>query len=194
MIADSIDVLLPKQRVRELFAIRRASAEGAPDTTKFRTKENDRLTGDTILAHFDTVAATDTTRRPRIRQLVAIANAGTLATSLQHLPPRDSSLCIPATNYVRGRRIIVSFDSAKVSTVTVNAQAGGIYVEPNPDSTARCHPAAPATAKTGPAAGRAPGTPPPAGSPRAPAPTPAPTSPPATTPIAAPASTAPRRP
>jgi hypothetical protein len=190
MIADSIDVLLPKQRVRELFAIRRATAEGMPDTTKFRTKEMDRLTGDTILAHFDTVAATDTARRPRIRQLVALANAGSLATSLQHLPPRDTSLCVPATNYVRGRRITVSFDSAKVSTVRVNDQAGGIYVEPNPDSTARCHPAAPATAATGTGAGagKTPGTTPPS------RPTPAPASPPATTPAVVPATPAPRRP
>jgi lipopolysaccharide export system protein LptA len=188
MIADSIDVLLPKQRVRELFAIRRASAEGTPDTTKFRTKEKDRLTGDTILAHFDTVAAADTTRKPRIRQLVAIANAGSLATSLQHLAPRDTSLCVPATNYVRGRRITVSFDSAKVSTVAVSEQAGGIYVEPNPDSTARCHPAAPAKATAGVGAGKAPGTTPPT------TPAPVPAAPPPATPAAVPASPAPRRP
>ncbi|MFL5519874.1 MAG: hypothetical protein ACJ8B6_02980, partial [Gemmatimonadales bacterium] len=192
MIADSIDVLLPKQRVRELIAVRRASAEGAPDTTKFRTKEMDRLTGDTILAHFDTVAAADTARKPRIRQLVAIANPGSLATSLQHLPPRDSTLCIPATNYVRGRRITVSFDSAKVSTVNVNDQAGGIYVEPNPDSTARCHRGAPAPVTAGPAAGRAPtGT---ASGALPTAPAPAPASPPAGVPVATPAAPAPKRP
>jgi lipopolysaccharide export system protein LptA len=188
MVADSIDVLLPRQRLRELFAIRRATAEGTPDTTKFRTKEKDRLTGDTILAHFDTVAATDTTRKPRLRQLVAIANTGSLATSLQHLPPRDTSLCVPATNYVRGRRITVSFDSAKVSTVAVNDQAGGIYLEPNPDSTARCHPAVATTAKTGAGAAKAPGTTPPA------TPAPAPASPPATAPTVVPASPPPRRP
>jgi hypothetical protein len=152
----------------------------------------DRLTGDTILAHFDTVAATDTARKPRIRQLVAIANPGSLATSLQHLPPRDSSLCIPATNYVRGRRITVSFDSAKVSTVTVNDQAGGIYVEPNPDSTARCNRGAPVTTTAGPTAGRAPTGTPPGTPPGTPAPTP--TSPPPTVPVATPAAPAPKRP
>ena len=139
MIADSIDVLLPAQRVRTLYAIRAASAEGAPDTTKFRTTEKDRLTGDTIIAHFDTVPARDTTSKPRIRQLVAIAGKTALATSLQHLPPRDTSLCKPAINYVRGSLITVSFDSAKVSTVDVKDRAGGLYIDPQPDSTSHCH-------------------------------------------------------
>jgi hypothetical protein len=187
MIADSIDVLLPRQRVRELFAIRRASAEGAPDTTHFHTTEKDRLTGDTILAHFDTVAATDTSRKPRIRQLVAIGTASALATSLQHLPARDSSVCLPAVSYVRGRRITVSFDSAAVSRVDVANKelASSLYLEPNPDSTARCRRAVAATTTAGPSAGRTP-----AGS----LPTPAPTSPPASTPVAPPPSTPPRRP
>lgn len=140
MVADSIDVRMPAQRVRELYAVRAASAEGAPDTTRFRTKDKDRLTGDTIIARFDTVPGKDTTSKPRIRELVAIGSKASLATSLQHLPPRDSSLCVPAVNYVRGRLITVGFDSAKVSTVVVRDQdqAGGVYVEPNPDATARC--------------------------------------------------------
>jgi len=181
MLADSIDVLMPAQRIRELYAIRNASADAAPDTTKFRTTEKDRLTGDTIIARFDTVPAKDTAAKPRIRQLVAIGGKGSLATSLQHLPPRDTSLCIPAVNYVRGRLITVSFDSAKVSTVDVKDQdqAGGIYIEPNPDSTARCHPVVTTRA---PAAGRPPvvsaSTTP--GAPSTPA------QPPATTPIAPP--------
>ena len=141
MLADSIDVRMPGQRVRELYAIRGASAEGTPDTTKFRTTEKDRLTGDTIIARFDSIAVRDTSSKPRIRQLVAIGLPNALATSLQHLPPRDTSLCRPAINYVRGRLITVNFDSSRVSTVTVKDpdQAGGLYIEPNPDSTARCH-------------------------------------------------------
>jgi hypothetical protein len=150
MLADSIDVAMPAQRVRELHAVRNASAEGAPDTTKFRTAEKDRLTGDTIVAFFDSVPAKDTARKPRIRELVAIGTRTSLATSLQHLPPRDTSLCIPAVNYVRGRLITVTFDSSKVSTVVVKDadRAGGVYVEPNPDSTARCHPAPAASSTT----------------------------------------------
>lgn len=181
MIADSIDVLLPAQRVRTLYAIRAATAEGAPDTTKFRTTAKDRLTGDTIIAHFDTVATRDTSSKPRIRQLVAIGSKASLATSLQHLPPRDSSLCKPAINYVRGSLITVTFDSAKVSTVDVKDRAGGVYVDPQPDSTSRCRALAAGKASsdggpviTAPARGStpSPSSPPPAATPVAPPVTP----------------------
>jgi lipopolysaccharide export system protein LptA len=186
MIADSIDVLLPAQRVRTLYGVRAASAEGAPDTTKFRTTEKDRLTGDTIIAHFDTVATRDTSSKPRIRQLVAIGSKASLATSLQHLPPRDTSVCKPAINYVRGRLITVSFDSAKVSTVVVQDQdrAGGIYVEPQPDSTSRCRtfaagvmPSDSGTVTSSPVRGSAPA---PTQSPSSPPPAAIPAAPPAT--------------
>ena len=146
IVSDSIDVLMPAQRVREMHAVRGASAEGMPDTTKFRTTEKDRLTGDTIVASFDTIPARDTASKPRIRELVSTGHA----TSLQHLPPRDTSACVrlPAINYVRGRVITVTFDSAKVKTVVVtDSLAGGLYLEPNADSTcarlAKQPPAAP---------------------------------------------------
>jgi lipopolysaccharide export system protein LptA len=166
IVSDSIDVLMPAQRVRELHAVRGASAEGAPDTTKFRTKENDRLTGDTIVARFDTAATRDTSSKPRIRELVAIGHA----TSLQHLPPRDTSLRVPAINYVRGRIITVTFDSAKVKTVHVTDQdlAGGVYVEPAADTTRR-RAATPASTPAGTPTGTPAGTP---GAPTRPAATP----------------------
>jgi hypothetical protein len=196
MLADSIDVVMPAQRIRDLYAVRAATAEGAPDTTKFRTTEKDRLTGDTIIAHFDTVPPKDTASKPRIRQLVAIGSKNSLATSLQHLPPRDTSVCVPAQNYVRGRLITVNFDSAKVSTVVVKDrdQAGGIYIEPNPDSTARCRPLA-ATAKPPAPAGNLPASRAQAApsSPATPAPAkvPAPATPPVAPPVGAPPPTRP---
>jgi lipopolysaccharide export system protein LptA len=149
IVSDSIDVLMPAQRVREMHALRGASAEGMPDTTKFRTTEKDRLTGDTIVASFDTIPARDTSSKPRIRELVATGHA----TSLQHLPPRDTSSCVrlPAINYVRGRVITVDFDSAKVKTVVVtDSLAGGMYLEPNADTTcARLAKRPPAAATAG---------------------------------------------
>ena len=190
VLADSIDVLMPAQRIRELYAVRAASAEGAPDTTKFRTTEKDRLTGDTIIARFDTVPAKDTARKPRIRQLVAVGPKGSLATSLQHLPPKDSSLCRPAIVYVRGRVITVAFDTAKVSRVIVadEDKAGGLYLEPTPDSTARCTTLASADSAKAPDTVRAaPGTP----APSTPTPKAPPSTPPATPPATAPN---PRRP
>ena len=147
IVADSIDVLLPGQRVREMHAVRGAVADALPDSTKFRTTEKDRLTGDTIVAHFDSIPAKDTTHRPRIRQLVAVGHA----TSLQHLAPKDTSLRLPAINYITGRLITVSFDSAKITSVQVTEKAGGVYAEPDPD---------PAKATTGGPPASPPATPP----------------------------------
>ena len=134
IVADSIDVLLPGQRVREMHAVRSASAEGTPDTTKFKTPEKDRLTGDTIVAYFDSIPATDTVTKARIRELVAIFKA----TSYQHLAPQDTSFRRPAINYICGQRITVTFDSAKVRLVKVldsKPPCGAVYVEPDTSQT-----------------------------------------------------------
>jgi lipopolysaccharide export system protein LptA len=199
MLADSIDVMMPAQRIRELHAVRNATAEGAPDTTKFRTTEKDRLTGDTIVALFDSVPAKDTARKPRIRELIAIGSKASPASSLQHLPPRDTSLCRPDIVYVRGRLITVDFDTAKVSRVTVadEDKSGGLYLEAKPDSASRCHqsPVTAAAGAPGAATGTATGAARPASA--SPSPSPTPAVPPAPTPaVPAPASstTAPKRP
>ena len=171
IVSDSIDVLMPGQRVREMHALRVAAAEGAPDTTKFHTLEKDRLTGDTIIALFDSIPPRDTVSKPKIRTLIAIAHA----TSYQHLAPQDTSLRKPAINYVCGQRITIAFDSAKVKNVRVEDSTppcGGILIEPNPDSTRKAPPPRSAPPGTTPA----PTTPPggtPAPSPKAATPTPA---------------------
>jgi hypothetical protein len=196
LIADSIDVLMPGQRLREMHALRLAVAEGAPDSTKFHTLEKDRLTGDTIVAFFDTTAAPvgDTTSKPRIRRLVSTGNA----TSLQHLPPRDTALRTPAIVYVTGTAINVTFDTGGVQRVQVQNQqlASGIYLEPAPDSarasrgsgaagSSAGQPAAPAAIPRSPISPQP--TAPPAQAPaQSPAPAPAPAGSPATTPSAAP--------
>jgi hypothetical protein len=134
IVADSIDVLMPKQRVREMHAVRGAVAEGPPDTAKVHAspEQKDRLMGDTIIAYFDSIPANDTTSKPRIRRLVAIGHA----SSLQHLPPKDTTLRKPAINYICGKRIVVTFDSAKVNDVKVDDSdppCGGMYLEPESD-------------------------------------------------------------
>jgi hypothetical protein len=141
LVADSIDVLMPNQRLREMHAVRGAVAEGAADTTRFRTTENDRLMGDTIIAYFDTTAAPvgDTTSKAKIERLVSLGSA----SSLQHLPPRDTTLRTPAVVYVTGTAITVTFDSSAVQRVRVQNQelASGIYLEPGPDSLRTARPA-----------------------------------------------------
>lgn len=150
LVADSIDVTMPAQRLREIHAVRGAAASGQPDSTRFRADTVDWMRGDTIVALFDTVpalapravisraAGRDTTRqdtiatagadsaRTRLRELHAIGNA----RSYYHLAPADSAMRRPAINYVTGREIVVAFQDQQVSRVTVVEQASGVYLEP----------------------------------------------------------------
>jgi hypothetical protein len=126
IVADSLDVRMPGQRVREVYAVRDAFAQSTPDSTRVRSTEKDWLRGDTIVARFDTAAPRqDTSRRPRIRDLVAHGNA----RSFYQVATREGRNAAPAINYVRGRVITVMFEDQEVETVTITEQAAGVYLE-----------------------------------------------------------------
>jgi lipopolysaccharide export system protein LptA len=147
LIADSIDVSMPEQRVREIDAVRGAAAHGRPDSTRFRADTVDWMRGDTIIARFDTTIV-DTTR---LKELHAIGNA----RSYYHLAPADTSLDRPAINYVTGREIVIDFQEQRVTKVNVVEQASGVYLEPTPvaaNDTSRAAPGA-SPARATPAAG-----------------------------------------
>lgn len=147
LVADSIDVSMPAQHVREIYAVRSAAAQGRPDSTRFHADTVDWMRGDTIIARFDT-AVVDTTR---LRELHALGNA----RSYYHLAPADTSLDRPAINYVTGREIIVDFVEQQVTKVNVVEQASGVYLEPTPvtaNDTSRASSTTPA--RTTPAAGQ----------------------------------------
>jgi lipopolysaccharide export system protein LptA len=136
--ADSIVVDMPNQRVREMHAVRRAIAEGRPDSTRFRADTTDWMRGDTIVARFDTSATRDSARggTTRIRELIAKGSA----RSYYHLAPADTAMHAPAINYVVGREITVAFENQQVATVTIRDKASGVYLEPKvvaakPDTT-----------------------------------------------------------
>ncbi|HVA57503.1 MAG: hypothetical protein WBQ26_05060 [Gemmatimonadaceae bacterium] len=125
--ADSINVVMPGQQVREIHAVGTAYAESKPDTVKFRTKEMDWMKGDTIIAYFDSLPPKDTTHSPAIRRLVAIDSA----SAYYNMPPRDTTICTPAINYSKGQRITVTFGAKGVKTVDVSGQTQGILAEPD---------------------------------------------------------------
>jgi hypothetical protein len=132
IVADSIDVRMPDQRVREVHAVRHAFAEAKADSVKFRADTTDWMRGDTIVAFFDSTSAKrDTSKAPPIQQLLALGHA----SSYYNLPPQDSTQKRPALSYITGNRIRVMFDSSQVSTVVVYNQTGGIYLEPSSDTT-----------------------------------------------------------
>lgn len=126
MTADSLDVHMPGQRVREVHALRDAVAEGQPDTTRFRADTTDWLRGDTIVAYFDTLPPADTTKGPAIRKLVSSDSA----EAYYHIAPSDTSLHRFAINYVRGSTITVDFDEQRVASITVEGKVAGMYLEP----------------------------------------------------------------
>ncbi len=129
--ADSIEILMPGQLVRTLNATGKALAFGTPDSTRIRNAERDVLSGDTIIASFDTITTPpDTSPKSEIREVIAIASA----SARYQIPSGRGASCPPGINYVRGKRIVVAFDSSSVRTVTVDSAASGVYLEPAPDS------------------------------------------------------------
>jgi hypothetical protein len=136
MDADSLDVLMPGQRIRTVRALRHALASGKPDTSRFIIEAPDTtdwIRGDTIVAQFDSLAARDTTKNPPIKRLVSSGHA----SSLYHMAPSDSAEKRAALNHVTARVITINFNAQKVATVTTVDSVSGIYIEPRPDSTAR---------------------------------------------------------
>jgi hypothetical protein len=125
IIADSIDAIMPGQRVREVRALRKAYAESKPDSGIIST-QRDWMSGDTIVARFDTVATADTSSRAKVRQIVAEGNA----RSFYQMKNSKGPATEPSVNYVRGRLIDIEFVERKVATVTVTDEATGVMIEP----------------------------------------------------------------
>lgn len=128
VLADSIDAIMPGQRLREVRAIGSAYANSVPDTTRIVSTERDWMRGDTIVAEFDSIAPGDTTTRPQAKRIVANGKA----SSFYQLAGSGKAKAAPTINYVRGRVITVYFVSRAVDKVDVIDQASGVYLEPEP--------------------------------------------------------------
>ncbi len=125
IVADSIDAIMPGQRIREVRALRNAYAESNPDSGVVST-QRDWMRGDTIVAHFDSLVGTDTSSKPKIRELVAEGDARSFYQMKNSKGPQTE----PTVNYVRGRIIDIIFETGKVATVTVTDKATGVLIEP----------------------------------------------------------------
>ncbi|MBC8085786.1 MAG: hypothetical protein H7Z40_00860 [Phycisphaerae bacterium] len=142
--ADSLDILIPEQRIKELRAFGAASAISKPDSATINSDENDILRGDVIIAEFDSVRApNDTAAKAQIRRVTADGNA----SSKVQIASRQGAAFPPAINYIRGKHLIVTFDSGQVRDIAVDSSASGQYFEPVADtlsdSTARNKPRRP---------------------------------------------------
>ncbi|GAC1411014.1 MAG: hypothetical protein NVSMB53_06070 [Gemmatimonadaceae bacterium] len=146
IIADSIDAIMPGQRVREVRALRKAYAESNPDSGVV-SKQRDWMSGDTIVAHFDSLTGSDTSRKPRIREIIANGSARSFYQIKSSKGPQNE----PTINYVRGRIIDIAFETGKVGTVTVTDTATGVLIEPAAASAPSKPGATPAPTKSAPA-------------------------------------------
>lgn len=135
IVADSIDVKMPGQVLRELRALRKAEASNRTDSTRFVSKENDWLKGDTIVALFDSVRAVgDSTAKPQIRTILANGSA----SSFYQVPSSQGAKAAPNINYVKGKAITVAFGADRaVGAVSVREQASGVYLELTPPDSIR---------------------------------------------------------
>ena len=126
LMADSLAIEMPGQRLQEVYAVRGARAESETDTSRLRSVQRDWLEGDTIVAHFDTLASGDSSPRPPIRELLATGGA----RSYYQIASDEGRDAPASANYVGGRSITVRFERRVVRAVTVRDQAFGVYLQP----------------------------------------------------------------
>lgn len=133
LVADSIEIHLPGQRVTEVRAIGSAVTTGVPDTLRIKSEDRDVLRGDTVIAQFDTNRVVgDTSQQVRVRDIEARGNA----SSFFQVASKAGPTFPPAMNYLRAKTILIAFDTGAVRSVVADSSATGIYLEPAPDSTA----------------------------------------------------------
>lgn len=142
MEADSMDVLMPGQELERVHAIGRAAAVSVPDTSAMVTSERDWISGDTILAEFETLppSATDSSERSVLKQVIATGSA----RAFYQAPPPGGVRGEPTLSYNRGRQITVLFTDGEMSSVRVLDQASGLYLEPATRDTVTREPERPA--------------------------------------------------
>jgi lipopolysaccharide export system protein LptA len=120
--ADSLDIQMPAQIMRLVWAYGRARATSKPDSTMV---EDDWLSGDTLRANF---AAVDSAGRQRseIERVTAFGTARAYYhTDNEHDPHGERGI-----NYSRGNRIQIAMREGKVRVVDIVGSVDGIYLEP----------------------------------------------------------------
>ncbi len=123
--ADSLDILMPGQRLQEVRAIGTARALSRVDTARIVTTERDWIAGDTVIARFEAVTDSAATERTRMREVTATGAARAFYQVAQSGVDRGA----PNLSYNRGRMITVLFVDGEMSTVTVTERASGLYLE-----------------------------------------------------------------
>ncbi len=130
--ADSMALDSPGQQLREARAYGKAWLGGQVDSA---TKERDWLTGDTVIASFETHDSAGSTR-PVLTRLVARGSARSYhLESNEKQKPGER----PTINYARGNEIVITMKpdgSETVQLVEVRGNADGVQLEPSAEKAA----------------------------------------------------------
>ena len=122
--ADSLDIQMPGQVMRQVWAYRSARAESKGDTT---WTESDWLSGDSLKATF-VEADSAGHRRSTIDDVIAFGTA----RAFYHTANQRDSTGVMGINYSRGDKINIAMQNGKVHTVDIVGKVDGVYLEPAP--------------------------------------------------------------
>ena len=167
IVADSLDIQMPGQQMRMVWAFGHAQATSKPDSA---AQEEDWLSGDTLRADFAEVRDSTGRAASEIEHVTAFGGA----RAYYHVANDQDSAGPPGINYSRGDRIRIAMRERRVRTVDIVGAVDGLYLEPLPpgwetlqvDTTRRDTAFAPGATP----ANRPQVTPPPPGAPQRPAP------------------------
>lgn len=144
LVADSIDALIPDQRLEQVVAVGNAYGERAADSLTAALPElvgRDWLRGDTITGYFveapaaDTVATDSTSdgrarNRVALERLVAVGEGGK-AQSLYRI--REEGKDRPGVNYLTANRIMLFLRDGEVVSVEAVGPVRGYHLQPKED-------------------------------------------------------------
>ena len=123
--ADSLDIQMPGQQMRMVWAFGRARATSKPDSA---AAEDDWLSGDTLRADFAQVRDSTGRESSEIEHVTAFG----AARAFYHVANEQDSLGPPGINYSRGERIRIAMRERRVRTVDIVGEVDGLYLEPLP--------------------------------------------------------------
>lgn len=143
LIADSIDALMPEQKLEKVIAVGRALGQRAADSLDLKLPamiRQDWLRGDTVIATFveapDSIkqrrAANDSSFDRVMDKLIAVGTAKP-ATALYRMRSEQEPAAAPQVSYITAKRITATFKDGAVHDVDAEQEIKGLYLQPKAD-------------------------------------------------------------
>ena len=124
IVADSLDIQMPGQQMKQVWAYGHARANSKSDST---VTEDDWLSGDSLRAEFAQLDSAGH-KRSEIQKVIAFGTA----RAYYHTDNEKDPHAERGINYSRGERILIAMSERKVKTVDIVGEVDGLYLEPMP--------------------------------------------------------------